>query len=55
MKDQCYLKICSTNLEIGISCIIGAKIDEVGEIAIPARVSSDFANNISDEKKSGLL
>jgi len=44
------LRVSSTNLEIGISCIIGAKIDEVGEIAIPARVSSDLINNIADEK-----
>lgn len=44
------LRICSTNLEIGISCMVGAKIDEVGDIAIPARVSSDFVNNILDEK-----
>lgn len=30
--------------------MIGAKIDEVGEVAIPARVSSDFINNVSDDK-----
>lgn len=48
--DNGRLRISSTNLEIGINCLIGAKIDEVGEIAIPARVSSDFINNISDDK-----
>jgi len=48
--DNGRLRVSSTNLEIGINCTIGAKIDEVGEIAIPARVSSDFINNISDEK-----
>ena len=48
--DNGRLRISSTNLEIGINCMIGAKIDEVGEIAIPARVSSDFINNVSDEK-----
>src|SRR3989344_383784 len=48
--DNGRLRISSTNLEIGINCMIGAKIDEVGEIAIPARVSSDFINNLSDEK-----
>ena len=48
--DNGRLKISSTNLEVGVNCRIGAIIDEVGEIAIPARVSSDFINNISDEK-----
>lgn len=48
--DSGRLRISSTNLEIGINCLVGAKIDEVGEIAIPARVSSDFINNIVDEK-----
>src|SRR3989344_3860143 len=48
--DSGRLKVSSTNLEIGINCMIGAKIDEVGEIAVPARVVSDFINNVSDEK-----
>ena len=48
--DNGRLKISSTNLEMGINCIIGAKVDEVGEIAVPARISSDFINNILDEK-----
>lgn len=48
--DNGRLRVSSTNLEIGINCMIGAKIDEVGEIAIPARVSTDFINNVSDEK-----
>lgn len=48
--DNGRLKISSTNLEMGINYMIGAKIDEVGEIAIPARVSSDFINNVLDEK-----
>lgn len=48
--DNGRLKISSTNLEVGINCIIGAKIDEMGGIAVPARVSSDFINNVSDER-----
>lgn len=46
------LKISATNLEVGISYFIGAKIDEIGEIAVPARILSDFINNSSDEKIS---
>ncbi len=44
------LIISSTNLEIGINYSIGAKIEEKGEIAIPARILSDFISNIQDEK-----
>lgn len=48
--DNGRLKISSTNLEIGINYIIGAKVDEVGEIAVPARVFCDFINNVLDDK-----
>ncbi len=44
------LKISATNLEIGINYIIGAKIEEVGQIAVPARIISDFIGNIVDDK-----
>ncbi len=46
------LKISATNLEIGVSYLIGTKIDEVGEVAIPARIASDFVGNINEEKIS---
>ncbi|MDO8658819.1 MAG: DNA polymerase III subunit beta [Candidatus Levybacteria bacterium] len=46
------LKISATNLEIGINYIIGAKIEEVGQIAVPARIISDFIGNINDDKVS---
>lgn len=44
------LKLFSTNLEIGINYWIGAKIEEDGEIAVPAKIFFDFVSNISDEK-----
>lgn len=44
------LKVSATNLEIGINYIIGAKIEEVGQIAVPARIISDFIGNIIDDK-----
>lgn len=46
------LKVSATNLEIGVNYIIGAKIEEVGQIAVPARIISDFIGNISDDKVS---
>ncbi|MDX1372078.1 MAG: DNA polymerase III subunit beta, partial [Nitrososphaeraceae archaeon] len=44
------LKVSSTNLEVGINYLIGAKVEEKGEIAIPARILSDLISNIQDEK-----
>jgi len=44
------LKVSATNLEIGINYSIGAKIEEVGQIAVPARIISDFISNIVDDK-----
>ena len=44
------LRLSATNLEIGINFVIGAKIEEVGQVAVPARIISDFISNISDEK-----
>ncbi|MBI2062236.1 MAG: DNA polymerase III subunit beta [Candidatus Yanofskybacteria bacterium] len=44
------LKVSATNLEIGVNYVIGAKIEEVGQIAVPARIISDFIGNIGDDK-----
>src|SRR3989344_6811106 len=44
------LKLSSTNLEIGINFWLGGKIEEEGDIAVPARIFSDFINNLKDEK-----
>lgn len=40
------LKISATNLEIGIIAYIGAKIEEEGRIAIPAKLISTFIHNL---------
>lgn len=50
--DNGRLKLSATNLEIGINYWIGAKINKSGEVAVPARVFSDFINNVTDEKLS---
>ncbi|MDO8495565.1 MAG: DNA polymerase III subunit beta [bacterium] len=44
------VKISSTNLEIGINFWLGAKIEEEGDVAIPARLFSEFINNVQSEK-----
>lgn len=44
------LKVAGTNLEMGITYFLGAKIDDIGEIAVPARIFVDFLQNSSGEK-----
>jgi len=40
------LKLSATNLEIGVVTKIGAKIEKEGKIAIPAKLLSNFVNNL---------
>ncbi len=42
------LKLSATNLEIGVSVKIGAKIEKEGKITIPAKLIGNFANNLTD-------
>ena len=42
--DQSRLKLAATNLEIGITCWIGAKVDEAGATTVPARTFVDLIN-----------
>lgn len=46
------LKVSATNLEVGINYFIGAKIDEAGDIAVPARIFYDLLQNINEDKLS---
>jgi len=40
------LKFSATNLEIGVSVQVGAKIEKEGKITIPAKLISNFVNNL---------
>jgi len=40
------LKFSATNLEIGVTTSIGAKIDGQGSVALPVKVFSDFVKNL---------
>lgn len=44
------LKIQATNLETGITLWLKAKIENQGEITVPARVFSEFLNSLPKEK-----
>jgi len=48
--DQSRLKLSATNLEIGITCWIGAKVEEEGAIAVPARLITEFINSLPNER-----
>jgi len=47
--DQSQLKLAATNLEIAISCWIGAKIESEGAITIPARVLTEFVGSLPSD------
>lgn len=40
------LRVSATNLEIGIEVKVGAKIEQEGKITLPARLLSNFINNL---------
>ena len=41
-SDGPRLKLSATNLEIGITTWVGAKVEEEGAVAVPARLLSEF-------------
>jgi DNA polymerase-3 subunit beta len=46
--DEGRLRLSATNLELGITCWIGAKISEDGSTTVPARTFSDLVNTLPD-------
>lgn len=48
--DNGQLKLSATNLEIGINCWVGAKVEEEGAITVPARLLGDFVNSLPPER-----
>jgi len=48
--DQGRLKLSATNLEIGITCWIGAKVEEDGATTVPARTFVDLVGALPAEK-----
>jgi len=48
--DQSRLKLVATNLEMAISCWIGAKVEEEGAITVPARLLTEFVSSLPGEK-----
>ncbi|MBX3000980.1 MAG: DNA polymerase III subunit beta [Caldilineaceae bacterium] len=48
-KDN-HLRLSATNLEIGINCWIGARVEDEGAITVPARLLSEFVNSLPPER-----
>ena len=48
--DAGRLKLSATNLEVGINCWIGAKVEEDGAITVPARTLIDLVNALPPER-----
>jgi DNA polymerase-3 subunit beta len=48
--DNSRLKMVATNLEMAISCWVGAKVEAEGAITLPARILTEFINSLPNEK-----
>ena len=48
--DQGRLKLEATNLEMAISCWLGAKIETEGAITVPARLLAEFIGSLPNDK-----
>jgi len=48
--DQSRLKLAATNLEMAISCWIGAKVEEEGAVTVPARLLAEFISSLPSDR-----
>jgi DNA polymerase-3 subunit beta len=51
-SDEGRLRLSATNLELGITCWIGAKIEEEGSTTVPARTFVDMVATLPQEQVS---
>jgi DNA polymerase-3 subunit beta len=49
-SDEGRLKLVATNLEIAITCWIGAQVEEDGAVTVPARLLTDFVTSLPSER-----
>jgi DNA polymerase-3 subunit beta len=47
--EQSLLKLAATNLEMAITCWVGAKVKQQGAITVPARLLTDFVNSLPND------
>lgn len=48
--DEGRLRLSATNLELGITCWIGAKIEEEGSTTVPARTFNELVSTLTDKQ-----
>ncbi len=48
--DENRLKLAATNLEVGVSCWLGAQVEDDGAITLPARLLTDWVNSMQPDK-----
>jgi DNA polymerase-3 subunit beta len=48
--DRGQLKLAATNLELGITCWLGAKVEEEGAVTVPAKLLSDVVGGLPNDK-----
>ena len=53
--DNGRLKLSATNLEIVITCWIGAKVEEEGSITVPSRTLNDLVSTLPQDRVDLLL
>lgn len=53
--DEGRLRLSATNLELGITCWIGAKIEEEGSTTVPARTFTDLVSTLPNDRVSMCL
>jgi len=51
-SDEGRMRLSATNLELGITCWIGAKIEEEGSTTVPARTFTDLVGTLPPEQVS---
>src|SRR5437867_471932 len=49
-SDEGRLKLVATDLQIAISCWIGAQVEEEGSVTVPARLLTDFVASLPNER-----
>lgn len=48
--DEALLKLAATNLEVGVTCWVGAQVEDDGAVTLPARLLTDWVNSVPPEK-----
>jgi DNA polymerase-3 subunit beta len=48
--DEGRLRLSATNLELGITCWIGAKVEEEGSTTVPARTFNDLVSTLPNDR-----